>query len=175
MATTLVLGGARSGKSALAQRVAEAAAARAERAPMMIATAEALDDDMAARVARHRAERGEAWRTLEEPVGLEAAVRALAPGDVAVIDCLTLWLSNLMHRELDIEAASQALIAGMAATQAELVLVTNEVGMGIVPENALARRFRDAAGRLNQAVADQADRVVVLFAGQALWLKGAPA
>jgi adenosylcobinamide kinase/adenosylcobinamide-phosphate guanylyltransferase len=173
MPTTLVLGGARSGKSALAQRRAEAAAARAGCAPLMIATAQALDDDMAARIARHRAERGDGWRTLEEPLDLAGAVRTLSSGDVAVIDCLTLWLSNLMHREIGVEAASRALTAALAQTGAEVILVTNEVGMSIVPENALARRFRDAAGRLNQAVAERADAVVVMFAGQCLWLKGA--
>jgi len=172
MATTLVLGGARSGKSALAQRLAEAAAERAGGAPLMIATAEAFDDEMAARIARHRAERGEGWRTIEAPVDLAAAVRALAPGQVAVVDCLTLWLSNLMHRGLDVEATTRALIAAMADAPVDIILVTNEVGMGIVPESALAREFRDAAGRLNQVVAECAEAVIVMFAGQALWVKG---
>jgi adenosylcobinamide kinase/adenosylcobinamide-phosphate guanylyltransferase len=171
MPITLVLGGARSGKSAFAQREAEAAAAKAGQAPLMIATAEALDAEMAARIARHQAERSGAWRTREEPVELAAAIRGLATGEVAVVDCLTLWLSNLMHREIDLDGATLALVAALAGAKADIWLVTNEVGMGIVPENALARRFRDAAGRLNQTVAERADAVALLFAGQALWLK----
>jgi adenosylcobinamide kinase/adenosylcobinamide-phosphate guanylyltransferase len=172
MPITLVLGGARSGKSAFAQRQAEAAAAKAGQAPLMIATAEALDAEMAARIARHQAERGPVWRTREAPVELAAAIRDLATGEVAVVDCLTLWLSNLMHREIDLEGATRALDTALDQTPGDIWLVTNEVGMGIVPENALARRFRDAAGRLNQTLAERADAIALLFAGQALWLKG---
>jgi adenosylcobinamide kinase/adenosylcobinamide-phosphate guanylyltransferase len=139
----------------------------------MIATAEALDDEMAERIARHRAERGPSWRTLEAPLALAKAIEGLAGEDCAVVDCLTLWLSNLMFAEADLGGAYDSLLAAAAASPAELVVVTNEVGMGIVPENALARRFRDEAGRLNRRVADQAGRVIVIFAGQALALKGA--
>jgi adenosylcobinamide kinase/adenosylcobinamide-phosphate guanylyltransferase len=171
MAVTFILGGARSGKSAYAQRLAEEVAADSRRPPLLIATAEALDAEMAERIARHRAERGAAWRTLEEPTDLAGALHALAVDDVAVVDCLTLWLSNLLHREIDLEVATQALADALTRSAAEVILVANEVGLGIVPENALARRFRDAAGRLNQAVAARADRMVVMFAGQALLLK----
>lgn len=171
MAVTFILGGARSGKSAYAQRLAEEMAAKSRRRPLLIATAEALDAEMADRIARHRAERDEAWRTLEEPVQLAGALNGLAGGEIAVVDCLTLWLSNLMHREVDVDAATQALTAALTGPAAEVILVSNEVGLGIVPENALARRFRDAAGRLNQAVAARADRMVVMFAGQALSIK----
>jgi adenosylcobinamide kinase/adenosylcobinamide-phosphate guanylyltransferase len=171
---TLIIGGARSGKSAYAQALAEADAARRGGAPVMIATAEALDAEMAERIARHRAERGPEWRTTEAPTDVAAALMELSAQDCAVLDCLTLWLSNLMHREADVAAETEALLAAAASCAAGLVMVANEVGMGIVPENALARRFRDEAGRLNRRIADQAERVVVMFAGQALVLKDAP-
>lgn len=174
MGLTLVIGGARSGKSAHAQALAEEAAARRCGAPVMIATAEALDDDMAERIARHRSERGPAWRTLEAPLDVAGAIGQLTERDCGVLDCLTLWLSNLMLSERDLAQAADALIASAATSRAELIMVTNEVGMGIVPENALARRFRDEAGRLNRRMADAADRVIVMFAGQSLQLKGAP-
>jgi adenosylcobinamide kinase/adenosylcobinamide-phosphate guanylyltransferase len=172
MALTLIIGGARSGKSALALTLAEAEAERRGGAPVMIATAEALDDEMAERIARHRAERGPAWRTLEAPLAVAEAFAGLSGQDCALVDCLTLWLSNLMFAEADLDATTETLLAVAAASPAAVVMVANEVGMGIVPENALARRFRDEAGRLNRRVADQADRVVVMFAGQALTLKG---
>jgi adenosylcobinamide kinase/adenosylcobinamide-phosphate guanylyltransferase len=174
MSVTFVLGGARSGKSAYAQALAEAAAARAGRPPVMIATAEALDDEMAARIAAHRRERGEAWRTVETPLDLAAAIRGLAPGEAAAVDCLTLWLSNLMFAERDVEAATDELLAALAGTRAEIVLVSNEIGMSLVPENALARAFRDAAGRLNRRVAERADHAVVMFCGLGVALKGSP-
>lgn len=172
MGLTLIIGGARSGKSAHALALAEAAAARRGGAPVMIATAEALDAEMAERIARHRAERGPAWRTIEAPVDVAAVLAGLGADDCAVLDCLTLWLSNQMFAEADLAAAADALLAAAVRCPAELIVVTNEVGMGIVPENALARRFRDEAGRLNRRMADAADRVVVIFAGQPLTLKG---
>jgi len=173
MGLTLIIGGARSGKSARALAEAEAEAARRGGRPVMIATAEAGDAEMAERIARHRAERGAAWRTLEAPLDVAGALAGLNAQDCAVVDCLTLWLSNLMFAEADLDAAASALLAAAAACPAGLVMVTNEVGMGIVPENALARRFRDEAGRLNRRAADQAGRVIVMFAGQALTLKDA--
>jgi len=173
MSVTFVLGGARSGKSAYAQALTEAAAARIGGRPVMIATAEALDEEMAARIAQHRRERGEAWRTVETPLDLAAAIRGLEPG-AAAVDCLTLWLSNLMFAERDVEAATDELLAALAATRAEVTLVSNEVGMSLVPENALARAFRDAAGRLNRRVAQQADHAVVMFCGLGVALKGSP-
>jgi adenosylcobinamide kinase/adenosylcobinamide-phosphate guanylyltransferase len=172
MALTLIIGGARSGKSALALSLAEAEARRRGGAPVMIATAEALDDEMAERIARHRAERGPSWRTVEAPIAVAEAIAELSADQAAVVDCLTLWLSNLMFAEADLEAACAAVLAAARRTPAAVVMVANEVGMGIVPENALARRFRDEAGRLNRHVADEADRVIVMFAGQALTLKG---
>lgn len=174
MSVTFVLGGARSGKSAYAQALTEAAAARGGRPPVMIATAEALDEEMSARIAQHRRERGEGWRTVERPLDLAGAIRALAADDAAAVDCLTLWLSNLMFAERDVEAATDALLAALCDTQAEVVLVSNEVGMSLVPEHALARAFRDAAGRLNRRVAQQADHAVVMFCGLGVALKGSP-
>lgn len=175
MSVTFVLGGARSGKSAHAQALTEAAAVVGGRPPVMIATAEALDDEMTARIAQHRRERGGVWRTVETPLELAAAVRALEPGEAATVDCLTLWLSNLMFAGRDVEAATGELLAALAHTRAQVVLVSNEVGMSLVPENALARAFRDAAGRLNRRVAEQADHALVMFCGLGVVLKGAPA
>jgi len=166
MTTTLILGGARSGKTSLALRRAEAGPGRL----VMIATAEALDDEMAERIARHRAERGPEWRTIEASLELAEALEGLAADEVAVVDCLTLWLSNLMHAERDVDAETARLIAALAGRA--VILVSNEVGLGIVPETALGRRFRDAAGRMNQAVAAAADHVLLVAAGLPLVLKG---
>jgi adenosylcobinamide kinase/adenosylcobinamide-phosphate guanylyltransferase len=163
---TLVIGGARSGKSALAERLV-----RASGLPRTyVATAEAWDDEMAARIAQHRADRGERWRTVEAPHDLMPVLAAAA--GVVLVDCLTLWLTNRMLAEADLAAEGAALVAAMAASPARVVAVTNEVGMGIVPDNALARRFRDAQGRLNQAVAAQAGMVVGVMAGLPFVLKG---
>ena len=164
---TLVLGGARSGKSARALALATAHAPR-----LFIATAEALDDEMAARIAAHQAERGADWTLAEAPLDPGAPLAGLAPGGVAVIDCLTLWLSNLMHHELDIPAATAALLAASAAAEGHVVMVSNEIGLGLAPMNALGRAFRDAQGRLNQQVAAAADRVEFVAAGLPLTLKG---
>jgi len=166
LAITLILGGARSGKTAHALVAAEATGWDL----VMIATAEALDTEMEERIARHRAERGPRWRTIEAPLDLVGALGQLGPDETAVIDCLTLWVSNLMHAERDLEAEATGLIAALPGRN--VVLVSNEVGLGIVPDNALARRFRDAAGRLNQQVAAAADRVVFVAAGLPLTLKG---
>lgn len=173
MATTLVLGGVRSGKTAYAQTQARRRALSGGRAPLMIVTAQALDDEMTRRIDRHRADRGEAWTTVEAPLDLVSAVRDLSASDVAVVDCLTLWLSNLMAADREIEAARGALVEAVAACPADLWLVSNEVGWGIVPDNALARRFRDEAGFLHQALAQAADEVVLIVAGLPLSLKSA--
>ena len=149
MATTLVLGGARSGKTAYAQAAALDAIRGGVR-PVMIATAEALDNEMRARIDRHVADRGDAWTTVEAPLELAEAIGALGAGDVAVVDCLTLWLTNLLMADRALEPAFAALEAMIAACPAQLWLVSNEVGGGITPDNALARRFRDEAGFLHQ-------------------------
>lgn len=173
MSLTLVLGGARSGKSGYAQREAEKAAAGTGRPPLMIATAEAFDDEMRDRIDRHRAERGDGWRTQEAPLDLAAAVRGLSAGDVAVIDCLTLWLSNQMLGDHDLPAAIDDLTTALAACPASLWVVSNEVGWSLVPDNALGRRFRDEAGRLNQSVAAVADQACLIVAGMRLDLQRA--
>jgi adenosylcobinamide kinase/adenosylcobinamide-phosphate guanylyltransferase len=166
-ALTLVVGGARSGKSRFAEGLVTATA----RPRRYIATAEAWDDEMRARIAQHRADRG-AWTTVEAPLDLAAALAAADPGEAVLIDCATLWLTNHLLADHDLEAEGQSLLDALAACAAPVVIVSNETGWGIVPDNALARRFRDAQGRLNQRLAAQADLVVTVIAGLPLVLKG---
>lgn len=157
-----VLGGARSGKSRYAQARAEAIAGR----HIFIATAEAHDAEMRDRIARHRADRDERWQTVEAPHDLAAALDAADDADaVVLVDCLTIWISNLMLAEADCEAATRELCEAIGQFEGQLILVANEVGLGIVPDNALARRFRDEAGRTNQAVAAAVQEVQMIFAG----------
>ena len=165
-ATTLFLGGARSGKSRLAQHTAEACGG----ALTYLATGEGRDTEMADRIARHRADRGPRWRTVECPLALPEAIMAVESGAI-LIDCLTLWLSNLMLAEQDVAARTRDLLAAIAAMPHPIVIVTNEVGLGIVPDHPLGRAFRDEAGRLNQAVAAQADAAYFVAAGLVLRLQ----
>ncbi|MES3026841.1 MAG: bifunctional adenosylcobinamide kinase/adenosylcobinamide-phosphate guanylyltransferase [Pseudomonadota bacterium] len=169
MSLIFILGGARSGKTAHA--LAQARKLSQGRLTM-IATAQALDVEMTERIARHQAERDKAWTTIEAPLDLAGAVRDLGPGDVAVIDCLTLWLTNQMMAHAQIAPAVADLVEALAQSPAALVVISNEVGQGIVPDNALARRFRDEAGWMHQKVAAAADRVEVIWAGLPLPLKG---
>jgi adenosylcobinamide kinase/adenosylcobinamide-phosphate guanylyltransferase len=170
---TLVLGGARSGKSRHAEQTIESALGNEHYdGATYLATARALDDEMKARIAEHRERRGPVWHTVEEPLDLVDALTDNA--DLArpiLVDCLTLWLGNLTGAGRDIDAETAALAARLQDIAAPVVLVSNEVGLGIVPDNKLARDFRDRAGRLNQAVADIADRVVFVAAGLPLTLK----
>jgi adenosylcobinamide kinase/adenosylcobinamide-phosphate guanylyltransferase len=129
---------------------------------------------MAARIAEHRSRRGEQWQTVEAPLDLAAALQAAPTSAAVLVDCLTLWLSNLMFAERDIAESIQRLEGAMAARNGPLVLVTNEVGFGIVPDNALARRFRDLQGLMNQRIAARADRVVLMVAGIPMVVKGQP-
>jgi adenosylcobinamide kinase/adenosylcobinamide-phosphate guanylyltransferase len=165
---TLVLGGARSGKSAHAESLI-----RAHAPPWIyIATAEALDDEMRARIAKHRTRRSAEWRTLDAPHALADAVRQ-APGDAPLlVDCLTLWLSNRLLAEADLAAERVDLVAALKDRAAPTVAVSSEVGHSIVPENALARAYRDAAGELHQAVAQAAGEVTLVVAGYPLRVKG---
>jgi len=166
---SLILGGARSGKS----RHAEALVTATPGPWHYVATAQGLDDEMVARISKHRADRAKGWITTEEPLALAEALGRIATGSAPVlVDCLTLWLSNLMLDGRNPEAEADEVLRVVADLQAPVVLVANEVGLGIVPDNALARAFRDAAGRLNQRIAAQADRVVFVAAGLPLVLKG---
>jgi adenosylcobinamide kinase/adenosylcobinamide-phosphate guanylyltransferase len=166
--TLLVLGGARSGKSRHAQARAEAHAG-----PLVyIATGQAFDAEMHDRIARHQGDRGARWTTLEEPLDLAGAIdRAAGAAGAVLVDCLTLWVSNLMLADRTLDGPTAALEAAMARCACPLVLVSNEVGLGIVPDNALARAFRDEAGRLNQRIAAVADEVLFIAAGLPLRLK----
>jgi len=168
MSSLLVLGGARSGKSRYAQHRAEQSAG-----PLaFIATAQAFDAEMAARIARHQEDRDGRWHTIEAPFDLPCAIRQASKTHGAIlVDCLTLWVSNLMLAERDIGDAADALATAVAACAVPLVLVANEVGLGIVPDNALARRFRDEAGRLNQQLAAEVAEVTFVAAGLPLTLK----
>jgi adenosylcobinamide kinase/adenosylcobinamide-phosphate guanylyltransferase len=163
----LILGGARSGKTARALAIGEGFTSR-----IYIATAEALDDEMAARIARHRQERGAAWTTIEAPLELPAKILGIGAVDaVCVVDCLTLWLSNLMGAGRDISAATDELCRAIPQAAPALVMVSNEVGLGLVPETSLGRTFRDHQGRLNQAVAAVTEQVEFVAAGLPLRLK----
>ena len=164
---TLVLGGARSGKSRYAEALIEDSAEHA----LYLATAEPLDEEMRRRIALHRARRGPRWTTLEEPAEIAGVLRRAAGGRPILVECLTLWLSNLLARGRDIDAARADLLAATAACAAPIVFVANEVGLGIVPENALARAFRDHAGALNRELAAAAQHAVFIAAGLPLVLK----
>ena len=165
MAFVLLLGGARSGKSALAQQVA----ARTGRPVTVVATAEAGDDEMAARIERHREARPAAWATVEEPLDLLGAVAGAPAGVFLLVDCLTLWVANLLGGGAGAAEIDSAAAETVRALQArDSVVVSNEVGLGIVPVNELARRFRDVLGSVNALFAQAADRAVLMVAGRAL-------
>jgi adenosylcobinamide kinase/adenosylcobinamide-phosphate guanylyltransferase len=166
---TLIVGGAASGKSAYAERLVAATG----RPMTYIATAQAFDAEMEAKIAAHRARRGTGWTTVEAPLDLAPTLAGM-PGDgVVLLDCVTLWLTNHLLAENDIVTEEATLLTALMSCPAPVVAVTNEVGAGIVPDNALSRRFRAAQGRINQALAAQADSVVTVIAGLPLALKGA--
>ena len=167
-ALTFVVGGARSGKSRLAEGLVTGSGLPRH----YIATAEAWDDEMRARIARHQADRGPDWTTWSAPRAVETVVAQIPQGHVALLDCATLWLTNELLSGADITARSQTLLNALTACLAPVVVVSNEVGWGIVPENALAREFRDHQGRLNQQIAARADLVVGVMAGLPMVLKG---
>lgn len=163
---TLVLGGARSGKSSHAEGLI------AEQTPpwTYVATAQAFDAEMRERIAAHRARRNANWRTVEAPLDLASALEQAGKAPL-LVDCLTLWLTNLMLAEQDLPACIAAFERALASREAATVVVGNEVGLGIVPDNALARRFRDEAGTLNQRIAARADRVLFMVAGLPITVK----
>jgi adenosylcobinamide kinase/adenosylcobinamide-phosphate guanylyltransferase len=164
----LVIGGARSGKSSFAEGLVVGSG----RPRRYIATAEAWDDEMHARISRHQRDRGADWTTVEAPLDLVAALAQASADEAVLIDCATLWLTNHLLAEHDLHTEGTALLAALAECAAPVVIVSNETGWGIVPDNALARRFRDAQGRLNQRLAAQAELVVTVIAGLPLVLKG---
>jgi adenosylcobinamide kinase/adenosylcobinamide-phosphate guanylyltransferase len=165
---TLILGGARSGKSRHAENLVTALPPPWH----YVATAQAYDDEMRERIALHRARRGEGWVTHEAPLELSDSLGSLGRGSAPIlVDCLTLWLTNVTLAERDVNAAARSLEVALADARAPVVLVSNEVGLGIVPENALARRFRDEAGRLHQRLAARADRVLFMVAGLPMVVK----
>ena len=168
LATTLVLGGARSGKSAFAEKmIGDSGLTR-----IYLATATADDDKMRNRIVHHRTQRGDGWITVEEPLALvDALTREATDGRAVLVDCLTLWLSNLMFAERDPDVEARRLTRFLGMAKYPVVLVSNEVGLGLVPETPLGRDFRDAQGRLNQIVAANVPNVVFIAAGLPLWLK----
>jgi adenosylcobinamide kinase / adenosylcobinamide-phosphate guanylyltransferase len=166
---TLVLGGARSGKS----RYAESLVMALPSPWLYVATADARDSEMAERVAVHQGRRGPSWTTVETPRDIAGALAANA-NTPALVDCLTLWLSNVLLADADVDAEIEHLDGALARAAAPIVLVANEVGSGIVPDNALGRRFRDLQGLLNQRMAARVDRVFLVVAGLPLTLKGSP-
>ncbi|MBA4047621.1 MAG: bifunctional adenosylcobinamide kinase/adenosylcobinamide-phosphate guanylyltransferase [Sphingomonas sp.] len=165
---TFILGGARSGKSRHAQIMAEAMAGQL----IYIATAQPFDDEMADRIARHRRDRDDRWQTIDAPIELAAAVRTQGVSDnIVLVDCLTLWMSNIMLSGADVDAAIDELVEALRALPVPGIIVSNEVGLGIVPDNAMARQFRDHTGRLHQRIAEIADRVEWMVAGLSLRMK----
>ncbi|SIQ57209.1 adenosylcobinamide kinase /adenosylcobinamide-phosphate guanylyltransferase [Rhizobium sp. RU35A] len=166
---TLVLGGARSGKSRFSEELASESGLERH----YIATSQAFDDEMRARIAKHRADRGEGWVTHEVPLNLLSALQQVArPERVVLVDCLTLWVTNLMMAEAEVDREGTALAQSLRQLAGPVILVSNEVGLGIVPDNRMARAFRDHAGRLHQAVAAMADEVFFIAAGLPLQMKG---
>ena len=163
---TLILGGARSGKSARALALAPT------QPRVFVATGEALDDEMAARIEKHKAERADDWELVEAPLDVSSALTENThSATTVVVDCLTLWLSNMMYHERDVEAETRALIEALGTVEGRVILVTNELGLGLAPMEPLSRAFRDAQGRLNQAIAAAADRVEFVAAGLPMVLK----
>ncbi|KJS42648.1 MULTISPECIES: bifunctional adenosylcobinamide kinase/adenosylcobinamide-phosphate guanylyltransferase [unclassified Roseovarius] len=165
---SLVLGGAASGKSSFAERLVT----NSGRPRIYLATAQAFDDEMRAKLVRHREIRGSDWRTCEAPFDLAPVLAHASAQEVVLLDCITMWLSNHLLADHDLDDAQSALFSALNACAAPVVMVSNEVGLSVVPENALARRFRDAQGRLNQELAARSDFVVNVIAGLPVLLKG---
>jgi len=166
---SFVLGGAASGKSLFAEKLIS----QADAPKVYLATAQAFDVEMKDKIAAHQVQRGAGWVTIEEPLNIADVLADLPDGHVVLVDCATLWLTNVLMAEQDVTAMSQEFCAALVGCSAKVVVVSNEVGHGIVPDNALSRRFRNAQGRLNQMIAAEADYVVNVVAGLPMVLKGA--
>ena len=166
--TTLVLGGINSGKSAFA----EALITNQTTMPYYIATSVVLDHETRDKVDAHQTMRGPNWHTIEEPVDLAAALEQLPAGSVVLVDCLTMWLNNLMYHELDADGFTDHLLETVAQSELDITFVSNEVGLGGISENSLTRKFARFQGTLNQRIAEQSDRVAFVAAGLPMWLKG---
>lgn len=167
-AKILVIGGAASGKSSYAEQLITAT----ERPRVYLATAQAFDAEMKDKVKAHQMSRGPDWKTIEEPVAISRVILERKPDEVLLIDCLTLWITNLVLGEREISEMCDELVDAIRSAPCPIVLVTNEVGQGIVPDNALSRQFRAAQGRLNQSIAAECDHVIAVMAGLPLVLKG---
>jgi len=165
---TFVLGGAASGKSSFAEKICF----QSDKPRTYIATAQAFDDEMRAKVSAHRSQRGAEWLTIEAPLDVSKALATRADGEIVLLDCATLWLTNTLLAQKDASVASAELLAAISTCSAQIIVVSNEVGHGIVPDNSLARQFRNAQGRLNQLLSAQADLVVNVIAGLPQILKG---
>ncbi len=165
---TLVLGGAASGKSAFAEQLCF----QTHKPRVYVATAQAFDDEMRAKISDHKIQRGADWTTIEAPLDIAQALAGRTSGEVILLDCATLWLSNVLLSERPLDEDVARLSAALTTCPASVVVVSNEVGAGIVPDNKLARQFRNAQGRLNQTLAAQADLVVQVIAGLPQVLKG---
>jgi len=166
--TTLVLGGINSGKSAFA----ESLITNQTTTPYYVATSIVLDQETWDKVNGHKHMRGPNWHTIEEPVNLGSALEQLPTGSVVVVDCLTMWLNNLMYHELDVDGYTDHLLETLAQYELNITFVSNEVGLGGISENALTRKFARLQGTLNQKIAEQSDRVAFVVAGLPMWLKG---
>lgn len=168
---SLILGGARSGKSLYAENLA----GKAGKKKIYLATAAIYDDEMQERIDKHRARRDGSWQTIEEPIEIAKIINPPTTNNqqptVILVDCLTLWLSNLLHLKMDVTQQIELLTKALKTTKSEVILVSSEVGMGIVPENQLARQFRDHAGIMNQHIAEEADKVVLIVAGIPMIIK----
>ncbi|MCO4846905.1 MAG: bifunctional adenosylcobinamide kinase/adenosylcobinamide-phosphate guanylyltransferase [Yoonia sp.] len=165
---TLVLGGAASGKSAYAELLCT----QSGRTKIYIATAQVFDDEMATKIAKHLDQRGTGWTTIEAPLDVASALTTAGDKDVVLVDCATLWLTNVILGDHDLDAQTDQFLTALLSCAAPVIIVSNEVGQGIVPDNALSRRFRNAQGQLNQDIAARADTVVAVMAGLPLALKG---
>ncbi|RPE67265.1 adenosylcobinamide kinase /adenosylcobinamide-phosphate guanylyltransferase [Pacificibacter maritimus] len=165
---TLVLGGASSGKS----NIAEQLCFFSDLPRSYIATAQSFDAEMATKIAQHKSDRGDEWTTFEEPFAVDEVLKTIPSGQIVLLDCATLWLTNHLLAEANINLETEKLLQALSNCKSQVILVSNEVGMGIVPENALARKFRIAQGQLNRKLAKQADTVIGVMAGLPFALKG---